>query len=143
MKKCKLCPKSTPNLVNINHKPTPICGDCLVQISTFLSNQNQQNLFGEVDSSKKQPTLEVFLRNAESVLLGLGMDYKAYKFDIESTYIKWSDNGWRDGYNKPIIGWKSKFRSQIPYLKNLPLNTANQQKVEKMPVIKKFYNENN
>jgi hypothetical protein len=35
---------------------------------------------------------------------------------LELKYKAWVENGWKDGYNKPIINWKTKVLNTIPHL---------------------------
>jgi len=43
--------------------------------------------------------------------------YEALESHMRTKYHQWKDNGWRDGYNKPIINWKTTVRGIKHYLK--------------------------
>lgn len=44
-------------------------------------------------------------------------NYGSLEFSLKAKYQQWVDNGWRDGFDKPIKNWKSKILNTIPYLK--------------------------
>lgn len=69
------------------------------------------------------PSLEDFLAFAKEVLKD---KFDNYKFSLEAKYETWLENKWRDGYDKPIVNWKLKLRTVIPYLK--PVYNNQQQK---------------
>ena len=66
----------------------------------------------------KIPEISEFLQYASIVFskLDLLFDDKA-KFEITSKYDAWKDNGWKNGFNKPIKIWKTTLRNTIPNLK--------------------------
>ncbi len=39
------------------------------------------------------------------------------ELSLKLKYESWTENGWKDGNNKPIKNWKSKLLNTIPYLK--------------------------
>lgn len=69
------------------------------------------------------PTLEMVLNELE---IQVPQRYMELKFSMKSKYEEWCSNHWRDGYNKPIINWKLKIKSIIPYLKSFTENADNQ-----------------
>jgi hypothetical protein len=36
--------------------------------------------------------------------------------DLELKYKSWVQNDWKDGYNKPILNWKSKLTNNLRYI---------------------------
>jgi hypothetical protein len=69
------------------------------------------------------PTLEMVLNELEKLV---PQRYLELKFSMIATYERWKQNNWKDGYNKPIVNWKSKIKNQIPYLKPFIENGNNQ-----------------
>lgn len=35
---------------------------------------------------------------------------------VELKYLSWTENGWKDGNNKPITNWKTKLLNTLPYI---------------------------
>ena len=60
------------------------------------------------------PDLTTFLAYCSTIL---GDRYQELKFPLEAKYEAWSAAGWADGFNKPIVNWKSKVKNIIPFLK--------------------------
>ena len=100
--------------------------------------EKQQNLFPEesqnykskdvkTDSEEKEkscakkeipPDLTTFMQWAKEIYQNeLKIDFTPYSFAVESKYNTWKDSGWKDGYGKPIKGYKNKLRNAIPHLK--------------------------
>lgn len=64
--------------------------------------------------------------------LAFGLAYVAekklvgdYTVGLEAKYDMWRENGWRDGYNKPIKNWKVKLRNVVSYIR--PIYGKNEQ----------------
>lgn len=43
--------------------------------------------------------------------------YNIDELSLKFKYDAWIENGWKDGFDKPIKNWKSKLLNTIPYLK--------------------------
>ena len=71
------------------------------------------------------PSLDVFLENAKVVCKSNNIPFIEYEFAIKSKYQTWVDNGWKDGFNKPIKNWKNKFNNTLPNLKPIKNNAPN------------------
>jgi hypothetical protein len=57
------------------------------------------------------PTFEEFLAYAKTL-----PTYKpSMEFKVQAKFSMWEDNGWKDGYDKPIKNWKSKLQTAITY----------------------------
>lgn len=58
------------------------------------------------------PTYDEFLEFAKTI--------KNYSSEIntklEAKYDSWVENGWNNGYDKPITNWKSSLKNTLPYL---------------------------
>ncbi len=73
----------------------------------------------EVDKDKIKirkdiPTESEFLNYCQTFLNGT---YLSYEKSLKAKFLQWSENKWRDGYNKPISNWKTKIQNTLPYLK--------------------------
>lgn len=78
------------------------------------------------DKKEKYPTLEEFMTYCKEELTKNGFDFSTYKFSLESKYLSWSENEWKDGFNKKIKSWKAKIRNVLPHLKPIqPLSHKN------------------
>jgi hypothetical protein len=66
----------------------------------------------EKKSKEKEiiPSIYDFLDYA--VLKKPSVDKKA----VELKYLSWTENGWKDGNNKPITNWKTKLLNTLPYI---------------------------
>ena len=74
---------------------------------------------------KDIPSLDVFIENAKVVCKANNIPFIEYEFAIKSKYQTWVDNGWKDGFNKPIKNWKNKFNNTLPNLKPIKNNAPN------------------
>lgn len=60
------------------------------------------------------PEMEEFLSYCKEFLKS---DYPGFEFSLKSKYESWIENGWKDGNNSKIKGWKVKIKNTVPYLK--------------------------
>ena len=92
----------------------------------LTTNNNDKN-----DNNEKEeiiiPSYDDFKKHAFQKLNDKGIDNVfLYEFDIKAKYEQWVENEWKDGYNKPIINWKSTLTNQIKYDRIKPLIQNNQ-----------------
>lgn len=88
------------------------------------------------DISRKKimdfPTLEEFIEYAESI--------ETYDDDllleIKNKHQTWTNNGWKNSFDRPITNWKSALKNSIPYLYNSALK--NKKSFEAIPIIKRI-----
>lgn len=83
------------------------------------------------DIKRNYPSLEEFMVFAKTL--------DGYKVSlnsaIESKFILWSQNGWKNNSDRPINNWKHSLKSSLPYLKD---NTDKTEKYDKsLPSIKR------
>ncbi|WP_185117050.1 DUF6291 domain-containing protein [Chryseobacterium sp. T16E-39] len=83
---------------------------------------NSESEEKEKSSAKKEkenpPDLNTFMQWAKEIYQNeLKIDFTPFSFAVESKYNTWKDSGWKDGYGKPIKGYKNKLRNAIPHLK--------------------------
>lgn len=58
------------------------------------------------------PSFDEFLTHAKSLKnYSTSIDSK-----IEEKYNNWIENGWKNGYDRPITNWKSSLKSTMPYI---------------------------
>ena len=56
---------------------------------------------------------------------------------IKEKYDSWLENGWKNGYDKPITNWKSSIKNIMPFLESeLQSSNATSQKIA-LPTIKR------
>lgn len=65
------------------------------------------------EEKKIIPSVEEFVDYCVSKQANVDPSHAKLKFD------QWVENGWKDGYNKPIKVWKSKANGVIPHLKTI------------------------
>lgn len=58
------------------------------------------------------PSFDEFLTHAKS----LKNYISSINSKIEEKYNNWIENGWNNGYNRPITNWKSALKSTMPYI---------------------------
>lgn len=76
------------------------------------------------------PSYDDFKKHAFQKLNDKGVDNVfLYEFDIKAKYEQWVENEWRDGYNKPILNWKSTLTNQIKYDRIKPVKQNNQGRI--------------
>lgn len=73
-----------------------------------------KDMVKDKDKVKDIPTEFEFLNYCETFLNGT---YLGFEKSLKAKYNQWLENKWRDGYNKPIINWKTKIQNTIPFLK--------------------------
>jgi len=70
------------------------------------------------------------------------LEFKNYAFENQKNtdenlltlkYKSWVENGWKDGYNKPIKIWKSKLLNTLQYLKTSGENGNNKSDYDEIP----------
>ena len=78
------------------------------------------------------PTLEEFIEYAESI--------ETYDdnllLEVKNKYQTWTNNGWKNSFDRPITNWKSALKNSIPYLYNSALK--NKKSIETIPIIKRI-----
>ncbi|WP_257657671.1 hypothetical protein [Parapedobacter lycopersici] len=86
-----------------------------------------------VAPKKEKPGVEEFVEYGLGVVPGLSQgNTEGWMFTLRSKFNAWSENGWKDGFNKPIRNWKTKIQSTIPYLKpasNAVINQTREQRI--------------
>lgn len=88
------------------------------------------------DISRKKimdfPTLKEFIEYAESI--------ESYDdnllLEIKNKHQTWTNNGWKNSFDRPITNWKSALKNSIPYLYNSALK--NKKSIEAIPIIKRI-----
>jgi hypothetical protein len=70
------------------------------------------------------PDLDEFLIFCKDDMLKNSLNYNSYEYSLKSKFNTWSENGWKDGYNKPIKNWKAKIRNTIPHLSPIKPSSA-------------------
>jgi hypothetical protein len=71
------------------------------------------------------PDLNEFLIFCKDDMLKNSLNYNFYEYSLKSKFNTWTENGWKDGFNKPIKNWKAKIRNTIPHLS--PIKPSSQQ----------------
>ena len=74
----------------------------------------------EKSSAKKEseiPTLEEFIKFAESYLHENGISFDGYPMPLKAKYDQWVANDWRNGCDKPIKNWKTALPGVFQYIK--------------------------
>ena len=78
------------------------------------------------------PTLKEFIEYAESI--------ESYDdnllLEIKNKHQTWTNNGWKNSFDRPITNWKSALKNSIPYLYNSALK--NKKSFEAIPIIKRI-----
>jgi hypothetical protein len=69
------------------------------------------------------PAREEFLSFCQT----LDIDFDRLKETISAKYDTFVDDGWCNGYGKPITNWKNTIRNVIPHLKPMPTKTQTEQ----------------
>ncbi len=68
----------------------------------------------KIKEKKYIPSLEEFKEYAYSKSTSKGLEVDKTKLELK--YESWIENGWKDGFNKPIKNWKSKLLNTLPHL---------------------------
>lgn len=78
------------------------------------------------------PTLKEFIEYAESI--------EAYDdnllLEIKNKHQTWTNNGWKNSFDRPITNWKSALKNSLPYLSNNAVK--NIKSVESIPTIRRI-----
>ena len=120
-------------------------------VQNFSENTNDQeiesHLSQSIQSLQPQPTtqegndenipsLEEFMTYAETL--------KIYAPDldseIQSKYINWKNNGWKNSSDRPITNWKSSLKSTLPFMKSQ--TESHQLSLQSIPDIKRPKSQN-
>lgn len=121
-------------LSNFNKALDKALDKALLKHGTKHSRSTEQS----IDSIDKQltknnkpltiniPELIEFTDYARELFQSLNKDFEPFRFSIESKYLAWTENKWKDGNNKPIKNWKTKLRNTLPHLKPM-YSTGTQQ----------------
>lgn len=92
-----------------------------------IANEPQVNSIEEgkkdnkVKKDKNIPALEEFMNHGISKVPDVDRTHLRLKYE------SWVENGWKDGYNKPIKNWKSKLTNTVGHLpkkKNEPTSSG-------------------
>lgn len=79
-------------------------------------DKDKENKNNDKKEKNEIPDLNEFLTFCKDDMLKNSLNYNSYEYSLKSKYNSWTENGWKDGYNKPIKNWKSKIRNTIPHL---------------------------
>lgn len=134
--------KSSSNISKAINKPTPKEKEYLEPKQEPAEIRPKEN--PPVASRMKEintqsiPTLEEFLLYAKNLKgYSTDLDYK-----IEVKYDSWVENGWKNGFDRPITNWQSALKKTLPYLS--PNSNTKEITTKKLPTIirpKSTYNE--
>jgi len=90
--------------------------------SVSVSDTVSVNESDSVSDKKRPPAREEFLSFCKT----LDIDYEKLKETLSAKYDTFIDDGWCNGFGKPITNWKNTIRNVIPHLKPMPTKqTAN------------------
>jgi len=114
--------KEAKNLTDIKRQNAEICGLPSIGSRREEEVEEEGNIEGKsahvvVRSLKKIPEEEEFVLHCKELLQDR---FPAYEFSLRSKYRTWVDDGWKDGFKKPIKNWKNKIANTLPYLKPTP-----------------------
>jgi len=90
--------------------------ECVITSLEKLISELKSQRDGKPIKQKKVgqiPTPNEFYRYCESNIFG----WEYYVESIVNKYRAWYSNGWKDGFNKPIINWKSKISHSVNTLR--------------------------
>ncbi|AZI33883.1 hypothetical protein [Kaistella carnis] len=78
------------------------------------------------------PTLKEFIEYAESI--------ESYDdnllLEIKNKHQTWTNNGWKNNFDRPITNWKSALKNSLPYLYNSAIK--NKKTIETIPTIRRI-----
>ena len=77
------------------------------------------------EKEKDIPSISEFIDYCKSKQPNIDESHAKLKFE------QWVENGWKDGYNKPIKMWKSKANGVIPHLKTIEVKAEPKYKRDK------------
>jgi hypothetical protein len=89
-------------------------------------NDNVNDNVNEKDNvcvNTHAPAREEFLSFCQT----LDIDFDRLKETISAKYDTFVDDGWCNGYGKPITNWQNTIRNVIPHLKPMPTKIQNEQ----------------
>lgn len=102
------------------------------------SKQNSEQLSKDLTQNIPQkalytdiPTLEEFLKFAQT----LNSFEDSLVENLELKYEEWSENEWKNNFDRPITDWKSTIKNTIPYLKNRSSKNINS--IQSIPNIRR------
>ena len=82
-------------------------------ISPPGKGNSKGNSKGNKIMSEEIPTFDEFFAYAKTIeIYSPDLD-----FQIKTKYDSWKQNNWKDGNNNPILVWKNKIRSTMPFFK--------------------------
>lgn len=85
--------------------------------SNNSNNSNNSNKGIKENNIKEIPSFEDFNTHAQIKLKDKKVpDPSLYDYLIKAKYEAWVENDWCDGYDNPIIRWKSKLTNAIKYM---------------------------
>lgn len=102
-----------------------------------LSNIKPQKVVKTNNKDIVIPTLEEFLTYAKT----LEVYDESLDFSIKTKYETWVADGWKNGYNKPIINWQMSLKNTIPHLKGSNKKSVDIFNIPKINRLKQTYNE--
>jgi len=77
------------------------------------------------EKEKDIPSVSEFIDYCKSKQPNIDESHAKLKFE------QWVENGWKDGYNKPIKMWKSKANGVIPHLKTIEVKAEPKYKLDR------------
>lgn len=95
-----------------------------VSVSDSVSVSDNESV--SVSDKKGAPAREDFLSFCKT----LDIDFDRLKETISAKYDTFVDDGWCNGYGKPITNWKNTIRNVIPHLKPMPTKQTEKQTVK-------------
>ena len=78
-----------------------------------VHSKNNATRQDKIREDKNIPSVDEFVSYCVSKQANVDPAHAKLKFE------QWVENGWKDGYNKPIKVWKSKANGVIPHLKTI------------------------
>ena len=101
-------------------KPKQNVSESQANKNVFNKNENKnENVLIETCP----PAREEFLSFCQT----LDIDFDRLKETISAKYDTFVDDGWCNGYGKPITNWKNTIRNVIPHLKPMPTKVQTEQ----------------
>lgn len=94
-----------------------------LNVSVSVSDSVSDNESVSVSDKKGAPAREDFLSFCKT----LDIDFDRLKETISAKYDTFVDDGWCNGYGKPITNWKNTIRNVIPHLKPMPTKVQTEQ----------------
>ena len=107
-----------------NKKPIETLND---SVSVSVNDIVSVNESDSVSDKKRPPAREEFLSFCKT----LDIDYEKLKDTLSAKYDTFIDDGWCNGYGKPITNWKNTIRNVIPHLKPMPTKSQTEKQTVK------------